>query len=129
MIKRSLAIITAAILLLVGCGKQYQDLESYIDGNEKYGEEINEVAGAENIDVAIEGNTMTLTYDFGEMDDYDFEIYSSVLESMGDEMGKEMIEVIDDIESETHLTGVTVKVVFTGNGKTIWKKEYVNDKD
>ena len=127
--RRILILLTASLMLLAGCGNSHQYLESYVDSSEEYMQEINEMAKTNDIDVDIKGNDMTLTYDFGKMDDSDLKLYSELVDQYGKDLGKDMIEIVSQIESESHIEGVTVKVVFKANDEVIWENEYVDDEE
>ena len=128
--KRILILLTAVLLiLLAGCGQKYENLESYVESNEEYQQEINDMAKTNDIDVDIKGNDMTLTYDFGKMDKSDLELYSELIDQYGKDLGKDMAEIVDQIESESHIEGVKVKVVFKANDKTIWEDEFTDNED
>ncbi len=141
MMKKVISITVAAIMMVAmslafaGCGSEPANLQEYMESNSDLQEELAEsVEGLEDDSMAVkvyyEGNCMAISLKY--KDTYtaeQIEIMKPSFEGFSDYFQSLADELIVEIEKETELTGVSVKIeVINGDGEEIWAEEYTKAK-
>ncbi len=120
--KFALALVTVAAVSIftAACGsKEPETLEAYVKANQSEQDAIQGIVSDDpNATVTINGNTMEITYT---VDDVNFtaEVLNNALGSLGDTFNG----VINDLERETGISGINIKVSYVdAGGKEITSK-------
>lgn len=135
--RKIISIAVAAVMLVAmslifgGCGGEPTNLQEYLDVNPSLQEEMAEsMAGFEDetmsVNVYAEGNCLVMSLKY--KDTYtpeQVEIMGPSFDSYSDSFQTLADGLIEEMEKETELEGVTVKIeIINGDGEEIWAEEY-----
>ena len=121
------AMLLVAMTVLAGCGSQPSTLEEYINSDSEAKETIESMSSEESgLKVSVEDNVIVYTYTYG------YTLDSSLLDAVATEIEKTIdssastfTTMVDALEEESGIDGITVKVVYlNGDGTEIISKEY-----
>lgn len=125
MMKKGLALAMVAVLALTlaGCGSK--TLESVIEKDSTMKSRIEEMS-ASGYDVSVEDNTVIYTYQYeNTFDEEVVNAMKSEIEKVVPSLNDIYESMIDGLEKDTEIDGISVKVVYkNGDGSTIYEKEF-----
>ncbi len=127
-------VLLVACLAMTACGgnggsdtpKEEPTLESWIA---EHPEEMDEVEVQDGMEVSFDKNNLIYTYDISVIEGVTEENAKSetMIESLTEGLENEsdtFMGIIDSLESETEITGITVTVIYTFKGDVLVEKTY-----
>ncbi|MBR0399908.1 MAG: DUF4854 domain-containing protein [Mogibacterium sp.] len=116
-------------LVMSSCEKKPETLEEFVNSNEESMEDIQKTADESGLKVDIKGNEVTYSYDISDYDGMTEEI------AKGDQMKKALEDALNDasdtftglcgdLEEESGIEGVTIKVNYTFKDENLITKVY-----
>ena len=116
-------------LMMSSCEKKPETLEEFVNSNEDSMEDIQKTADESGLKVSIKGNEVTYSYDISDYDGMTEEI------AKGDQMKKALEDALNDasatftglcgdLEEESGIEGVTIKVNYTYKDENLITKVY-----
>lgn len=120
-----LSVLAVCALAFAGCAKAPATLEEFINSNDDIKAQYEDL-NSENLNVSIEGNTLTYTYFYE--DTYSNEMLDLVkteADSILEKQASTFETVSDTLERQSGIEGITVQVVYiNGDGTEIIRKEF-----
>ncbi len=117
---------------LTGCGQETKTLQEYLEESPSAMQDVEEsLAGLNNADMDVstdyKGNEIIITGDLKTT--YKKSVLKTIKKSYKKNMAKTLTEPMEEavvnIERDTGITGVTIRVIINnGNGKEIWSEVY-----
>ncbi len=126
-------VLLVACLAMTACGgnggsdtpKEEPTLESWMA---EHPEEMDEVEVEEGMEVSFDKNNLIYTYDLSVLDvDEETAKSETMIEALTEGLENEsdtFLGIIDSLESETEITGITVTVIYTFKGDVLVEKTY-----
>jgi transcriptional regulator with PAS, ATPase and Fis domain len=116
-------------LVMSSCEKKPETLEEFVNSNEDSMKDIQKTADESGLKVDIKGNEVTYSYDISDYDGMTEEI------AKGDQMKKALEDALNDasdtftglcgdLEEESGIEGVTIKVNYTYKDENLITKVY-----
>ncbi|MDO4485858.1 MAG: DUF4854 domain-containing protein [Bacillota bacterium] len=121
------AMLLVAMTVLAGCGSQPSTLEEYINSDSEAKETIESMSSEESgLNVTVEDNAIVYTYTYGDtLDSSLLDTVATEIEKTIDSSASTFTTMVDALEEESGIDGITVKVVYlNGDGTEIFSKEY-----
>ena len=122
-------------MLLSACGSKEPDtLESFINNDEEAKASIEQQATDSGLDVKIEGNVVTYTYDLKDVDGMTDEMAASdimkeSLETALNNSSDQFVSLCKQLEDESQIEGISLVVTYTYNGETLVSKTFTSGGD
>ena len=125
MISIAVALILITLFALSGCGSGNATLESYIDSNEEFSQEL-EAYCVPGMEMAVDGNTLIYTYKYEQtFDDEVAELMTRELEKAASSMKENYESIKSLLVEKTEVPDITIKVVYTEkNDDVLYEMEY-----
>lgn len=122
-------------MILSACGSKEPDtLENFINNDEEAKASIEEQAATSGLDVKIEGNVVTYTYDIKDVEGMTEEMANSEimiesLESALNSSSDQFVNLCKQLEDESKIEGISLVVTYTYNGETLVTKTFMTGGD
>ena len=122
-----ISLLLSMMVLFTACGEP-ATLEEYMNKDGEVQQSIESMGESSNMDISVEGNTITYTYKYAQT--YDSSVIPSMaktMESTMNNMSSTFEKVAENLEEQTEIDDITVRVVYlNGDGTEIYSQNFTS---